>query len=166
MLIYKITITQNKWAKEINNLLYLIGVLTKVLIISDLVAATAGTLSITRVPPGQMCTSLTDGSQQDLFIWTHLMPMMPIDGHWIIDPPEGCTIQYNHLGYKGQLLGHSKQIRTNGYIQAWERSPNILTLKENITCHSMICQTGHAIGQKGQDLYAAPPARQAAALAP
>ena len=55
-------------SKEINNLLYLIGVLTKVLIISDLVAATAGTLSITRVPPGQMCTSLTDGSQQDLFI--------------------------------------------------------------------------------------------------
>ena len=41
----------------------------------------------------------------------------------------------------------------------------MVTLREKITCHSMIDQTGHTSGQKGQDLYAAPPARQATALA-
>jgi len=42
----------------------------------------------------------------------------------------------------------------------------MVTLSEKITCHSMIDQTGHASGQTGQDLYVAPPARQATASAP
>ena len=38
------------------------------------------------------------------------------------------------------------------------------TLKDNPTCHSMICQTVNASGQKGQ--CAAPPARQATPSVP
>ena len=96
----------------------------------------------------------------------HFMPMVPTDGLWITELP--CTIQHIHTGYKGMrlmapaifhFLGQSSQILTNGLIPNWDRSQTMLTLKDNQTCHSMICQTVHAIGQKDQ--CSAPPARQA-----
>ena len=81
--------------------------------ISDLVAATVDTIRSTK--------DSTNGFQQDVVNSTHLMPMIPTDGVWIIAPPEGCIIQHNHVGKKGMRLmdpatwsGQSSQIRTNG----------------------------------------------------
>ena len=74
----------------------------------DLVAATNGTMSITRKP---------------LVITTNLMNMVSTAGLWITTLT--CTIHHIHTGHKGtrfmapailQLLGQPSQIRTNGLI--------------------------------------------------
>ena len=74
----------------------------------DLVAATNGTMSSTRI---------------SLVITTNLMHMVSTDGLWITALT--CTIQHNHICHKGarlmapailQLLGQISQIRTNGLI--------------------------------------------------
>ena len=65
---------------------------TIILFISDLVAATAGTMS-TRVP----CV-----------ITTTLMPMVPTDGLWI--PAILCTIHHNHIGHKCMRLVDRKSV--------------------------------------------------------
>ena len=74
----------------------------------DLVAATNGTMSSTRI---------------SLVITTNLMHMVSTDGLWI--PAILCTIHHIHIGHNGtrlmapailQLLGQISQIRTNGLI--------------------------------------------------
>jgi len=74
----------------------------------DLVAATNGTMSSTRI---------------SLVITTNLMHMVSTAGLWITTLT--CTIHHIHTGHKGtrfmapailQLLGQISQIRTNGLI--------------------------------------------------
>ena len=150
MLIYKRTTTRNKQATEIKN--------KKITVSNASLSCLFQSWEHTQLVQCVVHCSIT----------TNLVPTY---GLWITALL--CTIQHNHIGHKGmrlmapatlQLLGQSSQILTNGLISICERSHTMLTLKDISTCHSMICQTSHARGQKGQ--CSAPPARQATPSAP